>query len=69
MTKKTPAMSALDRTAYRGRSRLEGVLLVSGIVPLAGRFKASVRWQLDLYQKSFTQVESPADCVAALARE
>jgi len=69
MTKKTPAMSALDSTAYRGRSRLEGVLLVSGIVLLVGRFKASVHWRLDLYQKSFTQVEFPADYVAALARE
>jgi CP family cyanate transporter-like MFS transporter len=42
MTRKTPATSALDRSAHRGPSHLQGVLLVSGILLLAANLRPAL---------------------------
>jgi MFS transporter, CP family, cyanate transporter len=42
MTKKPPATSALNRTARRGPSHLQGVLLVSGILLLAANLRPAL---------------------------
>jgi MFS transporter, CP family, cyanate transporter len=42
MTKKTPATSALNRTAHQGSSHLQSVLLVSGIVLLAANLRPAL---------------------------